>query len=647
MLREDTWPRSPMVSPQGYRWGSGSPWTSPQGHCLDVIRSPPYQRQLSESYEDRIERRHQNREYLRARRNITTCRSHRKSRNTEVEEKFQNLRQEEFLKRRNLTPEKEVDKNDSPRLFKQLRTETTAAAGKISWVISESPHQATFIKEISKRERGTQTYKSVKSHQHASQQTEYGTTVLNEEIMQLSDYLKEALHREFCLKQKLAVLQKVIPTILQTSEKSWKAQLAEDTLRNKVTTLEAQLRLSAKNYTRESLKKVAIEMEEQKLKYEQKAKESLQRVIQEKLATEEKLQNIQKSLTATEEDCTYWKEHYEMMKMDWSELCTRNTQLKNELLDLQRKLQIAEAQRTQLQEFQNKLDIMEKEREELQSTIEVLLEDNELKKEQLSTMKVKVRSAEEEKLSMGTRFMSLEVKLRNTEEQKQKMEKSLKYTKEKLKTAEELKLALDTKVTYLEAKLKPAEELKLAMDTTLTYLEEKLKTTEELKLATDTKVTYLEAKLRNAEEDKLKMETRVTYLEASLREKSAHLQMEEILHKRDIMRVLQNQREDTSVTKSIGAREKKLQQELQQAESRIKAHEKECTELRSELEALGDEYYSCQTKLQQCREELNLFQRKRPRSCYTQWILFLMLLIATALAAFYSNVEGFVFRQRR
>ncbi|XP_043933063.1 TRAF3-interacting JNK-activating modulator isoform X3 [Protopterus annectens] len=670
MLKEGRWSGSPKISPQGYCWGSASPRASPQGYCwgsgsprvspqgyrMDIIRSPTYQRQLSESYEDRIERRHQNREYLRARRNITTCRSHRKSWNNELEEKVQNLRQEEFLKRRNLTPAKEVDKSDSPRLFKQRRIETTAASGKISWVINESPCQATFIKEISKRERGTQTYTSTKSRQHASQQTDYGTTVLNEEIMQLSDYLKEALHREFCLKQKLAVLQQLLPTLLQTSEKSWKALLAEDALRNKVTTLETQLLLSAKNYTRDSLKKAAIQMEEQKLKYEQKAKESLQRVIKEKLATEEKLQNSQKqhtrlnaksllkvlpkrllgqtssnknekrdyykSLTVTEQDCLYWKEHYEMMKKNWSELCTKNTELNNELLDLQSKLQIAEGQKTQLQELEEKLGIMGKEQEEMQSRLDVLHEDNELKKEQLSTMKVKVRSVEEEKLTMGTKFMSLEVKLRNAEEKKQNIEKSFTNLKEKLKTVEELKLNTETKVAYLEEKLKTAEEMKLNMET---------------------KVAYLEAKLRNAEAENVKMEARVTSSEASLREKSSQLQMEEILHKRDIMRVLQNQKEDTSVAKTIEAREKKLQDELQQAESRIKSCEKECAELRAELEALGDEYYSCQTKLQQCREELNHFHRKHSRNCCTRWIPFLMLLIATAMAAFYSNMDRFFF----
>lgn len=39
----------------------------------------------------------------------------------------------------------------------------------------------------------------------------------------------------------------------------------------------------------------------------------------------------------------------------------------------------------------------------------------------------------------------------------------------------------------------------------------------------------------------------------------------------------------------------------------------QCTELRSELEALSEEYRSCLTRLRQCRDELNHFQGKQAK----------------------------------
>ncbi|RLV76438.1 hypothetical protein DV515_00016972 [Chloebia gouldiae] len=72
-------------------------------------------------------------------------------------------------------------------------------------------------------------------------------------------------------------------------------QLNEDKLRCKLRVLENQLQACAQSYSKECVKKILIEMEDQKQTYEQKAKEALQKMLEDKLLTEQQLQNSQVS----------------------------------------------------------------------------------------------------------------------------------------------------------------------------------------------------------------------------------------------------------------------------------------------------------------------------------------------------------------
>lgn len=60
----------------------------------------------------------------------------------------------------------------------------------------------------------------------------------------------------------------------------------------------------------------------------------------------------------------------------------------------------------------------------------------------------------------------------------------------------------------------------------------------------------------------------------------------------------------------------------------------QCTELRSELEALSEEYRSCLTRLRQCRDELNHFQSEQAKRRRGPWIPLLVVVIAMAIATF-------------
>lgn len=62
-------------------------------------KARPRHRRASESYDEKCERRHETRENLRRRKNVTTCRRLRRG----AEEPSQSPRQREFLRRRNLS----------------------------------------------------------------------------------------------------------------------------------------------------------------------------------------------------------------------------------------------------------------------------------------------------------------------------------------------------------------------------------------------------------------------------------------------------------------------------------------------------------------------------------------------------------------
>ncbi|XP_075766158.1 TRAF3-interacting JNK-activating modulator isoform X3 [Pelodiscus sinensis] len=243
-------------------------------------KSPRRCRPLSESYEEKCERRHETRESLWRRNNVTTCRRVGQYRRKEAEEQPQSPRQKEFLKRRNLATEEGKRQRRFP-------AETPASLGQehatgiskeaSSWMDLRSPislqlhstaashhqllqHRPTdphpqnnllscgisseniLPRYISRSSRGTQTLTDSRAiKKDSSQQTDCGIAVLDKEIIQLSNYLREALQRELLLKQKMVILQELLSTLLQASEKSWKGQLNEDKLKGKLRALENQL----------------------------------------------------------------------------------------------------------------------------------------------------------------------------------------------------------------------------------------------------------------------------------------------------------------------------------------------------------------------------------------------------------------------
>lgn len=113
-----------------------------------------------------------------------------------------------------------------------------------------------------------------------------------------------------------------------------------------------------------------MELEEQKSSYEQKARESLQRVLEEKMGAEQQLESTQvssnaeraagwastqpaylptpcsalcpqRSLAQAKQQCVEWRERYESLHKDWSHLQDRQGELEQQLQALKSRMQVS------------------------------------------------------------------------------------------------------------------------------------------------------------------------------------------------------------------------------------------------------------------------------------------------------------------
>uniref|UniRef100_A0A8C5P833 TRAF3 interacting protein 3 n=1 Tax=Leptobrachium leishanense TaxID=445787 RepID=A0A8C5P833_9ANUR len=416
-----------------------------------AVKSPTCHKNLQDSFEDKHERRLEYHEILRSRHNVTSCRQDSPNWGREQEKLDKSPRQQEFFKRRHLHLEDSGDKHlKSPPKHQRYiklsplkqslsskdlkKSQEDSSGNPFSWhhkLSFAGPSDIkTFLPDMwnhsypceaslgaikkehtSTRERGVQTIHDPPKlcvMRESSQQTDCSVAVLNEELLELSDYLKEALQREQKLKKKLSILQELLNILIQTSEKTWKVQVNEDILKCKVTKLENQLFLYSQNIPKTKVKKILLEMEEQKQRYEEKAVEFLQKLTEDRMDAERHLQSTQMSLVVSGDECELWKEEFEKLKKDWSEVTSENCELRNELHVLQSKLQWVETQDSQLQQIQNRLQSVEIESMDLQSQNDQLQEDNDLQKQQLNSMEVRLRNAEEQKLAMQLKIHDLQ-----------------------------------------------------------------------------------------------------------------------------------------------------------------------------------------------------------------------------------------------
>ncbi|XP_014648686.1 PREDICTED: sarcolemmal membrane-associated protein isoform X9 [Ceratotherium simum simum] len=307
-------------------------------------------------------------------------------------------------------------------------------------------------------------------------------SMYSQELFQLSQYLQEALHREQMLEQKLATLQRLLAITQEASDTSWQALIDEDRLLSRLEVMGNQLQACSKNQTEDSLRKELIALQEDKHNYETTAKESLRRVLQEKIDVVRKLSEVERSLSNTEDECTHLKEMNERTQEELRELANKYNGAVNEIKDLSDKLKVAEGKQEEIQqkgqaekkELQHKIDEMEEKEQELQAKIEALQADNDFTNERLTALQVRLEHLQEKTLkecsSLGIQVDDFLPKINgSTEKERLIVEGHL------TKVVEETKLSKESqaraKESDLSDTLSPSKE-KSSDDTTDAQMDE-------------------------------------------------------------------------------------------------------------------------------------------------------------------------------
>nr|XP_060487370.1 sarcolemmal membrane-associated protein isoform X5 [Panthera onca] len=284
------------------------------------------------------------------------------------------------------------------------------------------------------------------------------------------------------LEQKLATLQRLLAITQEASDTSWQALIDEDRLLSRLEVMGNQLQACSKNQTEDSLRKELIALQEDKHNYETTAKESLRRVLQEKIEVVRKLSEVERSLSNTEDECTHLKEMNERTQEELRELANKYNGAVNEIKDLSDKLKVAEGKQEEIQqkgqaekkELQHKIDEMEEKEQELQAKIEALQADNDFTNERLTALQVRLEHLQEKTLkecsSLGIQVDDFLPKINgSTEKEKLIVEGHL------TKVVEETKLSKENqaraKESDLSDTLSPSKE-KSSDDTTDAQMDE-------------------------------------------------------------------------------------------------------------------------------------------------------------------------------
>ncbi|KAF3860336.1 hypothetical protein F7725_000591 [Dissostichus mawsoni] len=253
-------------------------------------------------------------------------------------------------------------------------------------------------------------------------------TVKESDLQRLTDYLQEALWKEEAVRKKLAALQESTSNLVNSSSKIWTARCSEDLLRNKIKALEAQLQVSLQKFPKDGVKRLVIQMEKQKMVYEERALVTLQKVTQEKTEALCKAETLQEALIKVNAESLKWQSLYEELKLNSVKL-QENQHLSDD----------------QLQQLHSQAELSRGRESGLRQEVVSLRQEN------------KDLHIKSQDLMMQERVMSEEAETRLAERRDSEVEKELLHTQEKLQLKERECEELQTELHAVEQECKSSQ----------------------------------------------------------------------------------------------------------------------------------------------------------------------------------------------
>jgi len=183
--------------------------------------------------------------------------------------------------------------------------------------------------------------------------TSPGTAIPAQDLYQLNQYIQEALAREQLLENKLLSLQRLIAETEGASTQGWKALMDEDRLLTRVEILESQLTTYGKNMTEDKLREETKRLMEEKESYQNTAKDTLKKVVDEKLESCKKLKEVEQALHNLEEEYTSLRKLYDRVVDENKKLSEKITTLSEDLI---KKTKDETSEMNELNESQNDIN---------------------------------------------------------------------------------------------------------------------------------------------------------------------------------------------------------------------------------------------------------------------------------------------------
>lgn len=137
------------------------------------------------------------------------------------------------------------------------------------------------------------------------------TSIPSHDIYQLNQYIQASLAREQIMENKLKTLSKLVGETEVASNSGWKALMDEDRLLTRVEILEGQLTTYGKNMNEDKLREETKRLMEEKEAYQRTAKDTLKKLVDEKLEALKELKKVEESFKNSEDELDSLKVLYE------------------------------------------------------------------------------------------------------------------------------------------------------------------------------------------------------------------------------------------------------------------------------------------------------------------------------------------------